>query len=153
MWLKQRPERSTKAIQKSAQPQECKARFDIRENRVLPWNYENTVFEGLVWDVRTNPSELTTKCTENLDDVLFGGPVLLKLPNIREALFYQVPMKNCKTAWATLMAIYEFYQSHGSKYTIGDRVWAGTLVEMTPQIWQFNLRMPEADAVATAAES
>jgi hypothetical protein len=138
------PERPTEPISQPAQPQECKTRLDIRDFRVLPWNYENIVFKDLVWDVRRKPSELTTKCTENLDDVLFGGPVLLDLPNISEALFYRVPIKGRQTARATLMAIYEFYQAHESKYTIGDRVWAGALVETTPQIWQFKLRKAEA---------
>jgi hypothetical protein len=151
--VRKHPERPTIATLQSAQPQECKTRLDLRENRVLPWNYENIVFEELIWDVREKPSESTVECTERLDDILFRGPVLLRLPNISEAIFYQVPMKGCQTARATLMAIYEFYQSHRSNYTVGGRVWAGGLVEMTPHIWQFDLSLPEADEVAIAAES
>jgi hypothetical protein len=137
------PEPLTRVSPQFAEPQGYKTLSDIYEGRVLPGTFsDEEVFKGILWDVRIKPSE-STKGVGDPDRILFEGPVLLELPSIAGDIMYRVSVKGRQTAWAILMTIYEFYKSHGSRYTLGDRVWAEALVEGSPNIWTFSLRSGE----------
>ncbi|KAF2022754.1 hypothetical protein EK21DRAFT_95465 [Setomelanomma holmii] len=112
----------------------------ICRKRVMPGKFceLDVQFEDLTWNVRTKPTRSTVPGV-NLDETLFEGPIMLELPNLSETIFYRVAVYR-RTAHATLMAIYKFYEAYEQSYMMGDRVWSQGLVEMSSGIWRLSLQ-------------
>lgn len=113
----------------------------LRQHRVLPVDWPSLehdfAFEEMIWDFSKKPSEKTVS-KQDLTQVLFDGPVLLRLLDVDEKVLGLVHLYG-RTARHALRAIHEFYVSHSPYPRKSDnRQWAVALFcdeSRTEHVW------------------